>query len=42
MKKGNYEQPQLRLKQIDRVDVITASANSMGEDDFGREDIFDD
>lgn len=34
-----YEQPKLTLR-IYTQDVVTASAVSLGEDDFGQEDIF--
>lgn len=40
--KRNYEQPKLRIQQEDEEDVITASDLSMGDDDYGKEDIFHD
>ena len=40
MKKGNYEQPKLFLVRMESEDVITASATLLGDDDFGREDVF--
>lgn len=42
MKKSNYQQPKLLLLQICAKDVVTASVTYLGDDDFGREDIFDD
>ena len=40
MKKGNYEQPKMLLLQIYEEDIITASATLLGDDDYGREDVF--
>ena len=42
MKKSNYEQPKFLLLQVYEEDIITASATLLGDDDYGREDIFHD